>query len=65
MDKRRKQKLLVIPHSPSEDIVSSSVQHSIWNKRKKRPIKKYRHSRIPIAETSTSDNGKLSILLNF
>ena len=65
MDKRRKRKLLVIPHSPSENTVLSSVQHFIPNKRKERPIKKYRHFGIPIVGTSASDNGKLSILSNF
>ena len=64
MDKRRKWNLLVIPNSPSENIVSSSIQHSIQNKRKEHSIKKYRRSRIPIVDTSASDNGKLSILLN-
>ena len=39
MDKRRKRKLLVIPDSLSENTTSSSVQHSIRNKRKERPIK--------------------------
>ena len=65
MDKRRKWKLLVISHSASENTVSSSVQHSIPNKRKERPIKKYRRSEIPIVDTSASYNGKLSILSNF
>ena len=58
MDKEKKNQLLAIPNSQYENIISSSADHSILNKRSEHPIYKCRRSEIPSTDISSTYNGK-------